>query len=147
MYKVYQVMAGDTIDIIASKVNTNPGEIIELNGLVSEVVPGQFIVVPSMENNLFDMYTVQSGDNIYEIARRYNMNYKELLEINGLDEDDYIYPNQQILIPKSGVDVYITEEGDTLGLVSEKWGISVSDIVNQNETIFLLPGQMIIKRG
>lgn len=147
MYKVYQVMAGDTIDIIASKVNTNPGEIIELNGLVSEVVPGQFIVVPSMENNLFDMYTVQSGDNMYEIARRYNMNYKELLEINGLDEDDYIYPNQQILIPKSGVDVYITEEGDTLGLVSEKWGISVSDIVNQNETIFLLPGQMIIKRG
>ena len=147
MYKVYQVMAGDTIDIIASKVNTNPGEIIELNGLVSEVVPGQFIVVPSMENNLFDMYTVQSGDNMYEIARRYNMNYKELLEINGLDEDDYIYPNQQILIPKSGVDVYITEEGDTLGLVSEKWGISVSDIVNQNETIFLLPGQMIIKRS
>ena len=147
MYKVYQVMAGDTIDIIASKVNTNPGEIIELNGLVSEVVPGQFIVVPSMENNLFDMYTVQSGDNMYEIARRYNMNYKELLEINGLDEDDYIYPNQQILIPKSGVDVYITEEGDTLGLVSEKWGISVSDIVNQNETIFLLPGQIIIKRG
>lgn len=147
MYKVYQVMAGDTIDIIASKVNTNPSEIIELNGLVSEVVPGQFIVVPSMENNLFDMYTVQSGDNMYEIARRYNMNYKELLEINGLDEDDYIYPNQQILIPKSGVDVYITEEGDTLGLVSEKWGISVSDIVNQNETIFLLPGQMIIKRG
>lgn len=147
MYKVYQVMAGDTIDIIAGKVNTNPGEIIELNGLVSEVVPGQFIVVPSMENNLFDMYTVQSGDNMYEIARRYNMNYKELLEINGLDEDDYIYPNQQILIPKSGVDVYITEEGDTLGLVSEKWGISVSDIVNQNETIFLLPGQMIIKRG
>lgn len=147
MYKVYQVMAGDTIDIIASKVNTNPGEIIELNGLVSEVVPGQFIVVPSMENNLFDMYTVQSGDNMYEIARRYNMNYKELLEINGLDEDDYIYPNQQILIPKSGVDVYITEEGDTLGLVSEKWGISVSDIVNQNETIFLLPGQMVIKRG
>ena len=63
--------------------------------------------------------------------------------INGLNLDDYIYPGQTILIPKKNVSYYITKDGDTLNELSGVFEKDLSDIVNQNETIYLLPGQMI----
>ena len=50
----------------------------------------------------FTYYTIESGDNLYEIARKYNINPKLLAAINGIKDNEYIYPNQELLIPKSG---------------------------------------------
>ena len=55
----------------------------------------------------------------------------------------YIYPGQTLLIPKKDVSYYITKDGDTLFNVSNIFGVKESDIVNNNKTIYLLPGQMI----
>ena len=46
-------------------------------------------------------------------------------------------------IPKKGVQYYITKENDTLKEVSKIFGLKEMDIVKQNETIYLLPEQMI----
>ena len=70
------------------------------------------IAVP-ISNDYFTTYTVNSGDNLYAIARRYNINPTLLAALNGLNMDDYIYPNQKIMIPKSGYSFYITKDGDT----------------------------------
>lgn len=69
-------------------------------------------------NNYFTYYTIEKGDNLYEIARKYNINPKLLAAINGIKDNEYIYPNQELLIPKSGYSYYITAEGDTLSGVS-----------------------------
>jgi LysM repeat protein len=57
--------------------------------------------------------------------------------------DDYIYPGQTLLIPKKNVSYYITKDGDTLYTVSNIFGITEKDVVDQNKTIYLLPEQMI----
>lgn len=45
-------------------------------------------------------YIVEEGDNPYDIARKFNVNLNELMEINGLDRGDKIYPGNIIKIPK-----------------------------------------------
>lgn len=71
------------------------------------------------------------------------MNPKLIAELNGLKLDDYIYANETLKIPKKGVQYYITKENDTLKEVSKIFGLKEMDIVKQNETIYLLPEQMI----
>lgn len=57
--------------------------------------------------------------------------------------DDYIYPGQTIIIPKKGVQYYITKDEDTLKSASNVFGTSEDNLLKQNKGIYLLPGQMI----
>lgn len=95
-------------------------------------------------NTYFTYYTIKKGDNLYEIARNYNINPKLLAAINGIKENEYIYPNQELLIPKSGFSYYITAEGDTLKEVSKAFKTTPEKLMNYNETIYLLPEQILV---
>ena len=99
------------------------------------------------EEEYFTNYTIKEGDSLYAIARRYNINPTLLAALNGLGMDDYIYPKQQILIPKSGYSFYITKDGDTLTSVSEKFNQPVDTVTRLNTTVYLLPGQLMIKKN
>ena len=145
MYQVYNIEQGDTLESIARKFNTNTQTLRELNGYVdnTNIVPYNYIVVPSIKQDIFQTYIVEKGDNMYEIARKYQTNYNDLLQINGLDEDDYIYPDQEILIPAPNVKVYITKEGDTLNFVSNAFEVRPEELIKQNENLYLLPEQLI----
>ena len=72
------------------------------------------------------------------------MNVRDLEKINGLEEDDYIYPNQEILIPKQGVGIYVTVDNETLEDISKKIGIRPEVIMDQNDKLYLLPDQLIV---
>lgn len=95
--------------------------------------------------DFFDIYTIEKGDNLYKIAKEYNINPKLLSALNGLNLDDYIYPDQELLVPKSGYIYYITIEGDTINLISEKFNISNEELLNDN-TVYLLPGQLLVHK-
>ncbi len=97
----------------------------------------------NIESPFYSFYEIKKGDSLYKISKEYNVNTKLLAELNGLNLDDYIYPGQTILIPKRDVSYYITKDGDTLDGVSKIFDSSVDKIINQNKTIYLLPGQMI----
>ena len=96
-----------------------------------------------LDTPFYSYYIIKSGDTLYKIAREFDMNPKLIAELNGLKLDDYIYANETLKIPKKGVQYYITKENDTLKEVSKIFGLKEMDLVNQNETIYLLPGQMI----
>lgn len=145
MYRVYQVEIGDTIESIATRAGMSPQELSNLNGLTGEVSVGQLIVVPNRET-FFETYTIKQGDNMYDIAKRYNVNLDDLLKLNGLEKNEYIHPGQQILIPSEGVSIYITNENETLDQVATKLGINPVDILAENQTIYLMPDQLIIYR-
>ena len=94
MYKIYKVTTGDTLESIAKKFNTTVRELQDINGK-DYISFGEMIIVPNNQNDdWFDTYIVQKGDNLYAIAQKYNISLIDLLNINGLDKDDYIYPNQ-----------------------------------------------------
>lgn len=45
------------------------------------------------------LYTVNRGDNVYAIARRFNTRVDYIKNMNELDNRMMIYPGQQLLIP------------------------------------------------
>lgn len=134
MYKIYQVQ-NETLEDIANKLNTTVDEIVKLNG-TSNIVPGSYIIVPT--NKEFTTYIVKQGDNIYSIAKNNGVDYETLLKINGLDPNDYIYPNQEIIIPNRRV--YVTKENDTIRDIINK--LNIKDIKNI-EDLYLVKDQMI----
>ncbi len=145
MYSIYQVQVGDTLDTIAQKIGTTKQILLTINGLTdTNLTPGNYIVIPMNVNLPFSTYTVKKGDNIYEIARRYGVDYETLLEINGLNADDYIYPEQEIIVPNQNFNVYVTRENDSLATVSAKLGANQGEIIRDNATIYLLPEQLIL---
>jgi LysM repeat protein len=58
--------------------------------------------------------------------------------------DDYIYPNQEILLPVANYSYYITKEGDTLNSVSALFRKNIEYLIRENETIYLMPGQVLV---
>ncbi len=97
----------------------------------------------NIESPYYMIYEIKKGDSLYKISKEFNVNTKLLSELNGLNMDDYIYPGQMLLVPKKDVSYYITKEGDTLKIVGSIFNVDEIDIVKNNETIYLLPGQML----
>lgn len=148
MYKIYQVEYGDTLELIAEKTNTTVDNIKNINGFKenSDLVVGSLIVVPNKNDMLFETYMVKQGDSLYSIARTYNIPLDTLIMLNGLNKSDYIYPNQEIIIPKSGVKLYVTKEGDTLANIINYMGIDANKLNNQNKNILIVEDQLLVDK-
>ena len=116
MYDKYLIKEGETLEDIASRFNTSVDMILNINDIYSReyLRAGEEIIVPKNQESYFTYYTVNQGDSLYQIARKYNINPSLLALLNGLNMEDYIYPNQRLIIPKSGYSFYITKDGDTL---------------------------------
>lgn len=149
MYDKYLIKEGETLEDIASRFNTSVDMILNINDMYSReyLRAGEEIIVPKNQESYFTYYTVNQGDSLYQIARKYNINPSLLALLNGLNMEDYIYPNQRLIIPKSGYSFYITKDGDTLEIVKDKFNKNLGDILKYNETIYLLPGQLMINKN
>ena len=146
MYTIYNVTYGDTLESIAGYFNTDVATLKEINSFPNnyQVSMGDQVIVPAIKNNRFMTYTIKKGDTLYEIARRYNVDVNTLIMLNGLEKDDFIYPNQEIIIPRDEVKVYITKNGDTLESVLADNNLLLDELYSRNSEIYLLPDQMII---
>ena len=146
MYNVIKVLEGESLNDIAERFQTTIEALQEMNRLESPYLrAGQEIIVPETSKQYFEYYTVEKGDSIYAIARKYNINPELLASLNGLNNSDYIYPNQIILIPKAHYSSYITKSGDTLDSVSNLFGVTRDKLLNENNIIYLLEGQLLVK--
>jgi len=147
MFDKYIIKEEDKIEDIANKYNISINELLSINNMTLDMFrENTEIIVPNNTEQYFTIYTINQGDNLYQIAKKYNINPKLLSALNGLNEDDYIYPNQEILIPKSGYSYYITKEGDTLEIVMDKFNTSKEEMLKINKTIYLLPGQLLVNK-
>ena len=137
MYQVYQVSSNETISSIAKKLNISLDELNRINGIRDDIVlkEGSYIIIP--KNNNYKTYQVKQGDNLYQIARSNNVDYDILVRLNGLKADEYIYPNQEILIPTSNI--YITKEDEKIKDVLNKLNINADKI----EDLYLKQDQII----
>ena len=145
MYEIYTTLNNDTLESIAKKYNTTKDTLSKINGFSNnyQPIPGNNIIVPTNKNKPYNYYTIKKGDNIYQIAKDNNIDYNILLKINGLDKDDYIYPNQTILIPNQKYNFYLTTNEDTLRSISDNLNISPNMIIEENPNIFLVTDQII----
>lgn len=146
MFEKYRVRGSETIDEIAKKFHTNKSYIEDLNNFYNNETlrEGMDIIVPKAKEKYFDTYTINKGDSLYGIARKYNINPELLASLNGLNMDDYIYPNQIIMLPINNYSYYITKDGDTLDIVSKLFNKNIDVIIKENDTIYLMPGQIMV---
>lgn len=150
MYDIYIVKDGDNIESIALKFKIPVYELMRLNNLknIYSLKVGQKLKVPILNNDTspFLYYTVLKGDTIYDIAKKAGITPKELLLLNGIGVNDYIYPNQKILLPKEGFSLYLTNMGDSLQSLGQKSQNSIDNLLKYNEQIYFLPNQIIVYR-
>lgn len=140
---MYKTIDGDTFDSLALRFDISSDELVRINGFDSFNI-GDMIVVPN--NDMYMSYSVRPGDTMFSISNKFNQDLDVLYLINGIKEGDYIYPNQEILIPRNDVSIYLTRDNDTLGSISNVIGVSVSDIIDDNSDLILMPEQIIVYR-
>lgn len=144
MYKIYQIQNGDTIDTIARLFNISKDELKRINGIKDNMMlmPGSFIIVPDQVQDDYIDYEVKKGDTMYGISKKYNVDLDTLFELNGLEKDDYIYPNEMIKIPNLMNSIYITKKGETIESLEKKLNTNIENLKNNNE-IYLVEDQII----
>ena len=145
MYSIYQIMFGDTLDSIAKRFNTTVDKLREINSRIN-MENGAYIVVPAFSDDAFEMYVVKNGDTLYGIAREYNIDVNDLVALNGLNKTDYLYPNQEIMVPTGKASIYITKQGDTIDKVLINFNTAYDELKRQNKNLYLAPDQIITFR-
>ena len=83
----YTVQKGDSLYSIARKYSTTIDKIKDLNNLTSNILSiGQVLLIPT-DTNLETTYTVQRGDSLYSIAKKYNTTVDRLKQLNNLSSN------------------------------------------------------------
>lgn len=83
----YIVKSGDSLYSIAKKYNTSVDELKSLNNLTTNMLSiGQKLNIPVIEE-VSNVYTVKSGDNLYSIARKFNTTVNDIKSKNNLSSN------------------------------------------------------------
>jgi len=139
-YTIYTVKAGDSLYKIANNYDISVQTLIDYNDLSSTNLSiGQKILIPvseSIDNEKYDTYIVKSGDNLYNIANKYNTTINELMNINNLSTN-ILSIGQKLLVPKgktesTGEIIYTIKSGDNLYSIANKYSVSVNELKNYN---------------
>lgn len=106
----YVVVRGDNLFRIAQRFGTTVSALADLNGITNpdRIYAGSTLCVrgESPPPSGF-WYTVQRGDTLYSIARRYGVSVSTLASVNHLSNPDYIVVGQKLLIPSDGKTVQV----------------------------------------
>ncbi len=190
----YVVQPGDTLDEIAQSFNVSIIVLQEVNGIDPRdpLLPGTVLSIPldsvpygavpplnpdgSLAEGIGgggggeDVYVVQPGDTLDEIAQQYDVSLVSLLDANGLSDGRAVVPGTVLSIPADappygvfpptrageGTDgigggggsgeEYTVQPGDTLDEIAQSYNVSVivlaqSNGLEVNDT--LLPGTVL----
>lgn len=150
----YTVKSGDSLWSIAKKFGVSVEELKSANNLSSSLLRvGQILKIPKEEIEVepseeYIIYTVKSGDNLYSIARQYNISVDKLINYNNLSSTN-LSIGQQLLIPVAEeipvANVYTVKSGDTLYKIAERYNTTVADLMSLNnlKTSILSIGQVL----
>jgi len=135
---VYIVQPGDSLYSIARKLGIAVAELRAYNNLTSDILQiGQVLLVPTPQEET-NIYTVQSGDSLWSIAKKFNVSVDDLKSENNLTSN-LISVGQVLRIPASAPTepnpnyiVYVVKSGDSLYRIAQQYNTTVDTIKNFN---------------
>ena len=136
----YVVKKGDSLWSIANNYGITVDELKAANNLSSNILNvGDTLVIPKKESakpGEYLVYTVQKGDNLWDISRKYDVTVKDIIDLNNLGTTA-LSINQQLLIPvkqneEVSGSIYVVEKGDSLWSIARKYGITVDELIKVN---------------
>ncbi len=153
---IYIVKKGDSLYSIANKYNTTVEELKRINNLKSNILSiGQVLKLPSDKANNVEKeentisYTVQKGDSLYSIARKYDTTIDRIKDLNNLTTN-LLSIGQVLLIPTDTnlETTYTVKKGDSLYSIAKKYNTTVDRLkqLNNLTSNLLSIGQILIVR-
>lgn len=106
----HTVQAGENLFRISLRYSTNVSTLVSINQLAnaSVIYAGQTLCVNGTASTpttpppaTQTTYTVQRGDTLYSIARRFNITMTALIQANGIVNSNLIYVGQRLQIPSA----------------------------------------------
>ncbi len=144
------VAAGENLGVIAQKYNMSVRELADINNIKGVTIQvGQKLKVydprgksaVGAPSTRATVHVVKSGESLGLIAQKYGLSVKELMALNGL-KDTNIKIGQKLKVakeaarPRSSVPaqatVHVVKSGESLGLIAQKYGFSVKDLMALN---------------
>lgn len=165
---IYIVQKGDSLWSIAKNNNTTVEDIIELNKLKTNTLTiGQELYIPSTQIEIpddnedndnsndndiitdgFSIYTVEKGDSLWKISKKFDIDVPDLIDINNLT-DLTLHIGQKLLVPSSTYEdtdeYYTVKQGDTLWSIARENNITVNELkeINNLTSNLLSVGQQL----
>ncbi len=178
--RIHIVQPGETLSGIALRYGVTVQQIAAVNNIVnpSLIFVGQRLIIPGPEPpppGDTTTYTVQRGDTLGGIARRYNTTVATLVQLNGLTNPNLIFVGQVLVVPAPAQPqptatspqqpqptatsaqptpvpervTYTVQRGDTLSRIALRYGVTVQELVMLNNIAnpnLIYPGQVLIIR-
>lgn len=102
----YTVQRGNTLSQIANAYGVTVSHIVEMNNLQNPnlIYPGEKLRITESTNTTINSviqdnyYTVQRGDTLSRIAKRYGVTVQYLVNLNGITNPNLIYTGQLIKV-------------------------------------------------
>ncbi len=178
----HTIQRGETLERIARRFGTTVQAIRQANHLTGSLIrAGDRLIIPIIPAAAdspvglaqtrdraavlpgaagTQIHTVRSGDSLWEIARRYNVDMQALARWNGLRKNDTLRIGQRLVVhpPDQGRPSpipppqrihYIVRQGDSLAKIARKFNVSIRDLTTWNAgtlgaTKTLRPGQRLV---
>lgn len=182
----YEIKSGDTLGAIARKLGTRVDVLQEVNAIRgSAIAAGDSLLIPRNINSTSQLasagfsvnqksalpnqrsypqapknYQVRAGDNLWLIAKRYNLKSSEIAKINGIEMDSILRLGQALNLnvePSPAIEIaqegssnpkarYSVRPGDSIALIAKQSGNSTTDLLKWNRLDIgeiIYPGQLI----
>ena len=146
-YISYTVEKGDSLYSIANKFGTSVDSIKSLNDLTTNSISlGQVLIVDDkkgissilecygegeFDNPNYINYMVVKGDNLYNIAKKYETSVDEIKRLNGLTSNN-LDIGEVLKIPNIDRKTYIVQKGESLFSIAKKFNTTVDEIKKKN---------------
>ena len=133
----YTVKKGDSLYQIAKQYSTTVDDLKKINNLTSNNLSiGQILTLPPIleeQPTGYTTYTVQKGDSLYQIAKKYNTTTDKLKRLNNLTSN-LLSIGQPLKVPTSNGEytLYTVVKGDSLYQIAKKYNTTVNDIKSIN---------------
>ncbi|MDD9888883.1 MAG: LysM peptidoglycan-binding domain-containing protein [Gammaproteobacteria bacterium] len=175
----YEIQPGDTLGGIARKLGTRVDVLQTVNEISgSRIIAGDSLLVPrttdlSLLANFNrgnqsarrilptpNVYLVRNGDNLWTIARRFDLRSAEIAQWNNISLNSTLQPGQELNLEfalseteapstvsaTDGAEEYRVRRGDSMHVIANRFRIDLSDLLNWNEMQadeLIFPGQLI----